>query len=67
MKLRPSSAANSDISDSGTPRPDLAKGWRMISLRPFAHLLFYATEAADIVVMRVIDGRRDLKAALRDI
>lgn len=49
---------------SGANRPDIRPGLRALPLPPFAHLLFYATSSSEIEIVRVIAGRRNLKAIL---
>lgn len=52
--------------ESGVDRSDLAAGFRMLVLQPFGHALFYSLVKNEVVIGHVLDGRRDLKAALRD-
>ena len=54
------------VPKSGAPRDNLAKGLRVIALRPFVHLLFYTTRNDEVTVTRVLDGRRDLKTMIHD-
>lgn len=52
--------------ESGLDRSDLLAGFRMTVLQPYGHVLFYSLINGEIVVGHLFDGRRDLKATLRD-
>jgi toxin ParE1/3/4 len=42
----------------GTSREDIGAGYGQLVVRPY--LIFYRVEQSEVVIQRIIDGRRDL-------
>ena len=51
-----------DFPDMGSPRDELGPGIRALSVG--AYLIFYRRRGPDLVVERVLHGRRDIRAEL---
>jgi toxin ParE1/3/4 len=49
-----------DFPDMGAPRDELRLGLRSLRVRPFKHLVFYRTEGANVVLIRLLHGAQDL-------
>jgi len=49
---------------AGRAVEELGKGLRSFAVRPY--LVFYRVQAARIVIVRVLDGRRDVPRAIRE-
>jgi toxin ParE1/3/4 len=49
-----------DLPQLGTARPRHGEGLRCLVVRPY--LIFYRNDVSGVMIVRVIDGRRDLEA-----
>jgi toxin ParE1/3/4 len=49
----------------GRPRDDLALGLRSLTLLPFSYVVFYVVESDVVQIVRIVDGRRDLRTLFR--
>ncbi len=52
-----------DLPQLGTARPDYSEAMRCYVVRPY--LIFYRNSAEGIEIVRVIDGRRDVRTVLQ--